>query len=300
MCAQEIVLDEPVDAKIEQIPSEDREILSKFFKRLFYHGDFSYTLLGQKPMGSVDYNLELIAFPQFYKEPEKHLFLMALDEEGWEIWEKYRTLFPTQKYQFIKMNHDSFFGFLLINKDKAHAIIEKNLPLFQELIGEKICTSEILSMLCNGDFNYYHSRSPYLTTYYKALGLLYGYGEESAEAFSKREQLIQKLKTLPPEVMNCLETDEAPLTCESCELKGPLNITSLASDLKTLLEKNSLLKGTKKDNPFLPIKKSLFWGREECPHTQVMIENYDNLDNEILRIFEADNFLETVLELLTS
>lgn len=28
-------------------------------------------------MGSVDYNLNLLAFLQFYKAPEKHLFSMA-------------------------------------------------------------------------------------------------------------------------------------------------------------------------------------------------------------------------------
>ena len=90
--AQETDVGESVAARVKLILPEDRKILSRFFKRLFYHGDFSYTLLGQKPMGSIDYNLNLLAFPQFYKEPQKHLFMMALDEKGWKIWEKYKNL----------------------------------------------------------------------------------------------------------------------------------------------------------------------------------------------------------------
>ena len=191
LSAQETDVNESVTSQVNLIPFKDREILSRFFKRLFYHGDFSYTLLGQKPMGSIDYNLNLLAFPQFYKEPQKHLFLMALDEKGWKVWEKYKNLFLIKKYSFIKVKHGSFFGFILINKKKAYAVIKDNLPIFQELVEEEICASKILTMLCEGKFGYYHSKASFLITYYKALGLLYGYGEENVKAFVQREQLIQ-------------------------------------------------------------------------------------------------------------
>ena len=190
-----------VDNQVKLIPPEDRKILSRFFKRLFYHGDFSYTLLGHKPMGSIDYNLNLLAFPQFYKNPQKHLYLMALDQKGWETWEKYKTLFPLKKYSFIKVSQGNFFGFLLINKEKVFPLIEEHLQAFQELVGEKICANKMLSMICNGSFGYYHANSPSLITYYKALGLLYGYGEENVKAFTKREQLVQQLKSFPAEIM---------------------------------------------------------------------------------------------------
>lgn len=305
--AQEADLSESIAARVKSIPFEDREILSRFFKRLFYHGDFSYTLLGQKPMGSIDYNLNLLAFPQFYNEPQKHLFLMALDEKGWKVWEKYKNLFPIKKYSFIKVKHDSFFGFLLINKEKAYAVIEENFLVFQELVEEESCASEILKMLCNGNFGYYHSNTPCLVTYYKALGFLYGYGEENVKAFIQREQLIQKMKSLPFEirelpskVMNYLEMEETPKTFEKYQLKNTAEIASLALELKNLLDRASLINGTNKNNPFLPIKRSLFWGVEKCPQTEAMIENYDKLNDSILRTYESDNFLETILRMLTS
>ncbi|CCB87904.1 hypothetical protein SNE_A00260 [Simkania negevensis Z] len=245
--AQETDVGESVAARVKLILPEDRKILSRFFKRLFYHGDFSYTLLGQKPMGSIDYNLNLLAFPQFYKEPQKHLFMMALDEKGWKIWEKYKNLFLLRKYSFIKVKHESFFGFLLINKEKTFEVIKDNLPVFQELVGEEICASKILAMLCDGKFGYYHSNAPSLVTYYKVLGLLYGYGEENVKAFIKREQLIQKLmsfpiemKSLPSEVMSCLEMEDSPKTLEKIHFQSITEIAPLVSELKNLLDNTCL------------------------------------------------------------
>ena len=51
---------------------------------------------------------------------------------------------------------------------------------------------------------------------------------------------------------------------------------------------------------FLPIKRSQFWGSETCLQTEAIIENYDKLNETILRIYESESFLETILEMLTS
>lgn len=305
--AQEVEKKTSVRHRIQLIPSEEREILERFFQRLFYHGDFSYTLFGLKPMGSIDYNLELIRFPQFYKEPEKHLFLMALDEKGWRVWKRYRNLFPMEKYVFIKVKDDTCFGFLLINKEKALSVIEKNLLLFQALAEEKASARTLLEMLCKGQFAYSHSNTSCLVTYFKALGLLYGYGEENVQTFIKREQLLQMfrnlpidIKILPSEVINCLEMQESPKTSGKLQYKCFLEGVFLASELKNLLNENHLIKGTKKDNPFLPIKRSLFFGNEELLKTQDIIKSWDDINSSILKMYESENFLETVLERLTS
>jgi hypothetical protein len=296
-----------ISYRVQSIPFEERKILERFFRRLFYHADFSYTLFGLKPMGSIDYNLDLLSFPQFYKEPEKHLFLMALDEKGWRIWEKYKGLFPMEKYAFIKVRHDTCFGFLLINKEKAYSVLEKNLLLFQELFLEKICASELLKRLCEGQLAYSHFNTPYLLTYYKALGLLYGYGERNVQDFIKREQILQDLKNLPidlkklpPEVVNSLEMIENSKTSAQFQHKIFLEVTSLVSEFKNLVNKTYLIKGTKREHSFLPIKRSSFFGSEEYPQTQIIIKNYDELNGVILKISESDRLLETVLGMLTS
>ncbi|MBX9744348.1 MAG: hypothetical protein K2X08_03960 [Chlamydiales bacterium] len=293
--------------RIQSIPFEERKILERFFRRLFCHADFSYTLFGLKSMGSIDYNLDLLSFPQFYKEPEKHLFLMALDEKGWRIWERYKNLFPMEKYAFIKVRHDTCFSFLLINKEKAYSVLEKNLLLFQELLLEKVCANELLKRICEGQLAYSHSNTPCLVAYYKALGLLYGYGEENVRDFIKREQILQDLKNLPidlrklpPEVVNCLERIENEKTGAKFQHNFFLGVTSLVSEFKNLVNKTHLIKGTKREHSFLPIKRSSFFGSEEYPQTQVIVKNYDELNSMILKIFESGSLLETVLGMLTS
>ena len=134
-------------------------------------------------MGSIDYSLSHLRFPVFYKNPEQHLYLMALDKKDWKVWEKYQHFFPMEKYSFVKVEKDGSFGFFLVNKEKSYAVIEKNLQLFQDLTGEKVCPHTLLHMLCQGQFAYSHSSAPCLTLYYKALGLLYGYGEENIQVF---------------------------------------------------------------------------------------------------------------------
>lgn len=307
LSAKDPALKQEIETRLHSLPFEERKSLTKFFRRLFYHGDFAYTLLGRKPMGSIDYNLNLLAFPQFYKEPEKHLFLMALDKKGWRIWEQYKDLFPMKRYSFIKVEHDTFFGILLINKEKAYAFIKENLPLFQELVGKKLHARKILKLLCNGQFGYYHSNISCLLTYYEALGLLYGYGKENVRAFIKKAQLSQNLrslpieiKTLPSKVMNCIEMEDSPTICSKCQPQNDLEIAPLACELNVLLEKVQLIKGTNKNNPFLPLQKSLFLGNEQLDQTRAIIEDYDDLNKTILKIYESDKFLETILNMLTS
>lgn len=296
-----------LSVRIASIPNQDKKILSDFFKRLFYHSDFSYALLDAKPMGSIDYNQSLLGSPQFYKNPENHLFLMARDQKGWKIWKRYQHRFPMKKYSFIKIENEASFGFLLINQKKTHDIIGENLPLFQDFIGKKICANKILQLICGGKFGYYHSNATCPLTYYEALGLLFGYGEENVQAFTKRAQLLQNLGSLPiqigicsPTIMNYLDTEVTQQTCAKCQPKHIKEIRQLASELDNIICTTHLLPGTKTYNPLLPAKRSLFLGNETAPQTLDIIENYEKLNKEILNIYKSSNFLETILTILTS
>lgn len=85
LISQEIDNKPSINHRLQFISPEERKILEGFFRRLFYHGDFSYALFGLKPMGSIDYSLSYLRFPVFYKNPEQHLYLMALDEKDWKV-----------------------------------------------------------------------------------------------------------------------------------------------------------------------------------------------------------------------
>lgn len=308
LIAQEIDNKPSISHRVQLIPPKERKILEKFFRRLFYHADFSYTLFGLKAMGSIDYNLHFLCSPHFYKDPEQHLYLMALDEKSWKIWERYRHLFPMEKYAFIKIQNNNSFGFLLVNKEKSYDVIENNLQLYQDFTGEKVCPRTLLHMLCQGHFTYSHCNAPYSPLYYKALGLLYGYGEENVQIFIKKDHLLQDLllkdltnlpldlKTLPSEIVKYLETQEI----SKAPAKSQPEVTSLVLELKNLLYENHLIRGTKKDHSFLPIKRSSFFGNEECTQTQALIKSWDEAASSIVKIYESEIFLETILGILTS
>ena len=307
LIAQETENKSSINHHIQLIPPKEREILEKFFRRLFYHADFSYTLFGLKPMGSIDYNLHFLTFPHFYKNPEHHLYLMALDEKGWKVWEKYQHLFPMGKYAFINIRKNSSFGFLLINKEKSYTVIEKNLQFYQDFTGKKVCPHTLLHMLCQGDFTYSLSIVPYSFLYYKALGLLFGYGKENVHAFIKRSQLqdllLQSLKNLPldlkilpSELVKCLGRQDI----SKMPAKSQPEVASLVLELEKILRENRLVYGTKKEHSFLPIKRSAFFGNEECVQTQALIKSWDEVASSIVKIYESENFLETILGILTS
>ncbi|MGL5626069.1 MAG: hypothetical protein ACRDDW_00955 [Candidatus Rhabdochlamydia sp.] len=308
LIAQEIDSKPSISHRIQLIPPKEREILEKFFRRLFYQADFSYTLFGLKPMGSIDYNLHFLSSPHFYKNPEHHLYLMALDEKGWNVWERYQHLFPMEKYAFIKVEKNSSFGFLLVNKEKSYAVIEKNLQLYQDFTEKKVCPRTLLHMLCQGHLTYSSSIVPYSLLYYKALGLLYGYGEENVQAFIKNNQLSQDLllqdlknlpldlKTLPSELVRYLGRQDI----SKISTKSQPEVASLVFELKKLLRENHFIQGIKKDHSFLPIKRSAFFGSEECPQTQALIKSWDEAASSIVKIYESESFLETILGVLTS
>lgn len=307
LIAQEINIKPSISHRIQLIPPKEREILEKFFRRLFYHADFSYTLFGLKPMGSIDYNLHFLSSPQFYKNPEHHLYLMALDEKSWKIWEKYQHLFPMEKYAFINIRKNSSFGFLLVNKEKSYAVIEKNLQLYQDFTEKKVCPRTLLHMLCQGQLTYSLSIVPYSLLYYKALGLLYGYGEENVQVFIKRNQLQDlllqdlknlplDLKTLPSELVRYLGMQDI----SKISTKSQPEVASLVFELKKLLRENHFIQGIKKDHSFLPIKRSAFFGSEESAQTQALIKSWDEAASSIVKIYESESFLETILGVLTS
>ncbi|PWU14779.1 MAG: hypothetical protein C5B45_03885 [Chlamydiae bacterium] len=305
LTSQEIDNKPSINHRLQLIPPEERKALEGFFRRLFYHADFSYTLFGLKPMGSIDYSLSHLRFPVFYKNPEQHLYLMALDEKDWNVWERCQHLFPMEKYSFVKVEKDHSFGFFLVNKEKSYAVIEKNLQLFQNLTGKKICPRTLLHMLCQGQLAYSFSSAPYSTLYHKALGLLYGYGEENVQVFIKRNQLLQTLSNLPLDVKN-LPSEIARYLGRTETSKRPaksppkIEVASLVSELKKLLDENHFVKGTKKDNPFLPIKRSCFFGSEEYAQTQSLMESRDEITSLIVKIYESEIFLETILGMLTA
>ena len=125
------------------------------------------------------------------------------------------------------------------------------------------------------------------------------------QVFIEREQLLQTLsnlplniKNLPPEIVRYLERIE--ISKMPAKSPSKVEVASLVFELKKLLHENHFVKGTKKDHPFFPIKRSLFFGSEKYAQTQTLIESWDKVNSSIVKIYESDIFLETILGMLTA
>ena len=289
-----------VKQQIHLIPIEDQRILTLFFKRLFYRGDFLYVLMGAKPMGSIDYNLRLITSPLMNKRYKQ---LMVLDRKGWKVWNKYQHLFPMKNYCFIAAEgptQEPCFTFFLINKPKCLLLICKNLNLFQSLIQKKATPKKILHLLCKGSLLSNYSFGS--LKYHQAQGILFGYDADSIYNFTKKIQLEQDIIRLPINYHLFPKQILQDLKYKIRESNLPSDaIESFPSLEKLIFLKNSLrlIKATKINNPLFPLQTPSFISDNKSKKTDAVIANYDGLRKKLMEIYYSENFLGNLLEKLT-
>lgn len=82
--------------KLKLIPPSDYQKLERFFHTLFSQADFSLTLFGNKPMGSIDLIFEV----GISNAPSPSVIGM----NGWNIWKQYQHLFINSNYTIVHYN----------------------------------------------------------------------------------------------------------------------------------------------------------------------------------------------------
>lgn len=243
---------------VENLPPKEKEQLIDFFQLLFRHGDFSYTLIGLKPMCSIDYT-----FQYAKKFPNREQFARETHQArlGFEIWQKYQNLFPmTTQALLLIDNSDPFehFSIILINKTQCREIISKHKELFKKHIGEKLSEEEIVSLVYEGSIFKKGKLHP------EIFGLLLGYPEEDVHAFSAKD-LIQHL----PYVTNT-----------------PIQNRIKLSPCSLGLEKN----------PLTPIKTPYFMSEKKDTDLVKLKTKFSQKKPDLLEYYYAEDFLERILE----
>jgi hypothetical protein len=156
---------------LEQIPTQDKEVLDRFFQCLLTQHPLGYTLFGNKPVSVVD------RFIYSFNLNNNTTDLVL--EKGWGVWMHHRHLFPSDQFALLKNRRTddqfSIDSFWLIHKSNTLKVISENLDLFQNEFGE-IEPEEMLIKLCK-------SSSLFDTLGNELSGILFGYGRENAIAF---------------------------------------------------------------------------------------------------------------------
>jgi hypothetical protein len=152
--------------------------LSRFFRLMMTSREtpLGYTLFGDKPM----------SFIEFDEVAERNL--MA----GYRLWSHYAKQLPEDNHQFRIQRDgpdDRELSIFLINKAAFLKTVERNLPLFKEVLGDDITPQELLDDIISDESLILHNK---LNSSQCLYGLLFGLTPKDVfqERLSRQVSLI--------------------------------------------------------------------------------------------------------------
>ena len=165
---------------LEQIPEEDRQYLSTFFKGMLTDGSFGATLFGQKASSSFEFPYWL-GVRRFYHQGSAREFLR---EKGWKIWLQYQSLFTIKNFLFFYFENELSINILFVHKDKMSSVLKQNQDFFFTTFSKSITTPEEAVLYWNSCIE---APNRHVIT-----GLLLGYDWDSCNAFEERNSLTKE------------------------------------------------------------------------------------------------------------
>lgn len=171
-----------------KIPSDHQQELRLLFYRIFFTDDGVYTLCGDKP---VSLSGDFIITP--WENTLEGVRCSGTFWKWWDIWGKYKDLFPSTKYLIIREPHTLNKQknidlkndlIVLINKESFKNCINEHLSLFEALLNKKIDPKIFLEGLENNHLSFLES----INHNEMILGILLGYGKNNASLFVKRNR----------------------------------------------------------------------------------------------------------------
>jgi hypothetical protein len=248
---------------LNNIPQDDREILTSLFFTIFSEDQGCYALFGDKPIALSSH---------FTCTPSENIIegmkCGGIFWKKWEVWEKYNHLFQIKKYLLLKeescMSTHKVSNVIFINKEKFIKVITKHLSLFEQILERKIIPEEILENIELKKVSFTNS----IDNNQILWGILLGYGKHNSILYNRRNRNLWISLTL----------SEPPLENSSIQLK---------------------YFGDHSYNP-LVIEPVYFVADQEHKETKFLEKKYKKLRGKISEIYSQGDFLEITLSQLTS
>ncbi len=262
---------------LQQIPMDDRQLLSDFFKGLLTQGFFAATLFGQKPCMSFDYPARF--FPFVHSESFETKYL--LESKGWKIWKKYQELFEYKKYLFLYAERD-FLSIFFVHVEKMKSVLEEHKEFFQSHFSEKLLNGPLDRFLSEAFAPNFH-----LHNFHLAQGLLFGYDWNSCIEFQRRNQVFDSLSYFPYDVPKF----EMGTTINELLDGYPEDLIKKQLDYENRFFLRQKWPDT---NPFFPTF-SQGYVAFEIPYDSQM----EKMRKKIIKLYNSDQFFEDFLKILT-
>lgn len=203
-----------VREKLQTIPAEDQKLLADFFRGMLSQGDFTATLLGDKPAFMNGWTRW-----QIKDRNSKTRNFVFLTYSGCKLWQKYAHLFPKSHFSFIDEGYRrGCFGIWFVKefqKDWVEAFLQQDEDSLKA---------------------------------HETIGLLLGYPRIEVENFCKEVRVLGTLKFFPYEDGASLLGNSTPLN--SSELLDGYP-EDLLETLNSLKQKETVSKWAKVE-PFFP------------------------------------------------
>lgn len=246
-----------VEDSLKTLTCSERFYLDKFFRACIRTNHFGFTIFSDKPVSLSGYFIRCRSdeLPSPY-----HNKLIA---RGWNIWKKHEHLFQHRNFIFCEEREDVYdeslnFNFkichiYLINKSALLTLLKAQESTFTKYLGEEFSPETFLTKVENTK-----KLTPYLNNSDVLLGLVLGYGLESALKFEE----LQK--------------------CASCGSPGIEVCQAIVSHLP---------KGCK-------IEPVVFMGDPKSMEVKNIKEHYADPIEKIWSIYKDKNFLVSVIKAL--
>jgi hypothetical protein len=174
--------------RVRQIPANDRWAIESFLKILMLQENGAYVLFGDKP----------VVYTAFYDFSKKEVYsafrrksqlVNKQIRQGWEAWEKYAHLFPSNRFLLKGTPSDDHqrVEIVLIDRERFKNKFEEYLHEFQSILGKDVTASSLLSRYENENLMFFDL----LKEHHALLGILLGYGSENSWLFHLRDRTYE-------------------------------------------------------------------------------------------------------------
>ena len=271
----------PIDA----IAKEDRKLLEPLCAELLRYTGSGYTLFGDKPVSAIDIPLSPLGGTSSF--PTKYVHAC------FRLFPKYKAVLCGEKYHISIDQNEQFYFVYLINKPAFIAAVEKNLKVFQEVLGDGVTPDGLLKDICDG--------RPYeeaLRNNEVLMGILYGFGLNNARLYCRREYIRRQLNA-PPWTCRCNRPFEKtdPLgssTVLSDTIPTP-PFATIQEELESI-ERKTLRISSLLDLDILPAALLPgFIADPDDQETVALIEKYRQQRRLIAQVLSSENFFEVTL-----
>lgn len=258
--------------------SYEKEVLSYFFRLLLEEESSGYTLYGEKPLSVQEFFKDELPLAINVRLIKKNSLL----REGIRIWENSGLAQLDSQYVIRASKLPSADGWIdvfFINKQSFLNTINKNLPLFQYVLGPKVTSQSLLNQFLDPA----QSLSSIFHEDRVLTGIILGYGMQNALHGSRLEYLHEHLNAK----VSILENQKNSGTINNSPSFGFSDIQEEADCFKNEM---FITTDRGKELPRLP-----WFAAINTEETCKLLANYQATQKRIRNVLDSPNFLQQVL-----